>query len=170
MSVVGKHLLNSTQLPSNVKPRAVNGTTLHPVGRLPVVLTLGDLQYNDEFHIYPDVTGTVLSWKTARDLNILPACYPYPPQQAPVPPTKVSQQVMELSRPATNHDIRTDYPEVFNKIMEGAKLRMLNHSVFTHHERFHSCTGTSSSYCRAKALLHADRVLCTYCRHAEEGH
>ena len=58
-------------LPSDVTPKAVNGTKMHPMGKMPVTLSLGALQYTNDFYIYPEVTGTLLSWKAAKGLNII---------------------------------------------------------------------------------------------------
>ena len=69
-------------LPSTINPRAVNGTTLNPIGKLPVALS-----YTDDFHIYPNVTGTLLSWKAAKGLTILPEHYPNPPPITTQPTT-----------------------------------------------------------------------------------
>ncbi len=107
---------------------------MRPLGRLPVTLTLGERQYTDDFHIYPDVTGTLLSWKTARGLNILPECYPNPPSPMPsqvaATTTKepLSDPCSNSSHPAINYEIRADYPEVFNgqiKTIEGKKFRIV---------------------------------------------
>ena len=81
------HQLNehpANLLPSTITPRAVNGTTMKPVGKLPVTLTLGAHTYTDDFHIYQNATGTLLSWKAAKSLSILPQHYPYP-QSTPTP-------------------------------------------------------------------------------------
>ena len=52
-------------LPSNVTPRAVNGSLMRPIG-WPVTITLGNAVYAENFHIYPDVSTTLLSWRAAR--------------------------------------------------------------------------------------------------------
>ena len=65
-------------LPSQVIPRAVSGTRMHPVGRLPITLRLGPLTHNEDLHVYPEVTGVLLSWKAAKGLGILRSSYPHP--------------------------------------------------------------------------------------------
>ena len=78
VSVAGKATLNSlgehedNLLPSQVIPRAVNRTRMYPIRKLPVTLRLGGWKYVDDLHIYPNVTGVLLSWKAAKGLNILP--------------------------------------------------------------------------------------------------
>ena len=47
--------------PSDITPKAVNGTKMFPIGKLPVTLRLGNSLYLDNIHIYPNVYGTLLS-------------------------------------------------------------------------------------------------------------
>ena len=51
---------------------------MHPIGKLPVKLQLGDKEYCDDFHIYPNIQGALISWKACKQLHILPECYPHP--------------------------------------------------------------------------------------------
>ena len=82
ISVAGLAMLHSLNEhpdnlePSSVTPRAVNGTTMSPIGKLQVCLSLGPTEYTD---IYPQVKGALLSWKAAKSLRILPNSYPQPP-------------------------------------------------------------------------------------------
>ncbi len=91
---------------------------MRPIGKLPVTMTLGTQEYSDDFHIYPNVTATLLSWKAAKGLNILPDSYPYPP---PAPsPSRVA--AVDISHPTTAHNVITEFPSVFDgqiKTMEG---------------------------------------------------
>ena len=64
--------------PSGVTLKAVNGTKLYPLGKIPVHLQLGCHEYDDELHIYPNISGALLSWKTCKGLGILPDHYPKP--------------------------------------------------------------------------------------------
>ena len=48
-------------LPSDVKPRAVNGNILSPMGSLKVVISIGSHSLEDYFHIYKPVSGSLLS-------------------------------------------------------------------------------------------------------------
>ena len=65
-------------LPSSVIPKAAHGAEMHPVGRLPVCFKIGNKKHLDDLHIYPNVTGTLMSWNTCKELGILPDCYPNP--------------------------------------------------------------------------------------------
>ena len=57
VSVAGLAVLESLNehpdnlLPSKVVPRAVNGTTMSPIEKLPATVSLNTAQYVDEFHI-----------------------------------------------------------------------------------------------------------------------
>ena len=42
------------------------------------MLQIGDKQHFDDLHIYLNVIGTLMSWKTCRELWILSDCYPNP--------------------------------------------------------------------------------------------
>ncbi len=53
-------------LPSDIKPRAVNGNTLSPIGSLKAVISIGSRSVEDHFHIYRSVSGALISWKTAK--------------------------------------------------------------------------------------------------------
>ena len=63
-------------LPADEHPKAANGETIRSIGVLPVYITLGDVKVDDYIHILPSVTGLLLSWRTTRDLNIIPRDYP----------------------------------------------------------------------------------------------
>ena len=84
VSVAGIVLLDSLSecqdnlQPSGVTPQAVNGTIMRLVGKLQVNMSLGEAEFTDEIHIYPEVRGTLISWKAARGLGILQDCYPQP--------------------------------------------------------------------------------------------
>ena len=73
---LNEHLDNL--LPSHIVPKAANGTEMHPMGKLPIRLKLGNRKFADELHIYPDVCGLLISWKACKSLGILPDCYPHP--------------------------------------------------------------------------------------------
>ncbi len=64
---------------SNVSPRAVNGSILDPVGKIPnIAFCTNGRTVHDDVHIYTSVTGALISWATAKKLGILPECYPRP--------------------------------------------------------------------------------------------
>ena len=55
---------------SNVSPRAVNGSVLDPIGKIPnVAFCTNDKTVHDDVHIYASVTGALISWATAKKLQ-----------------------------------------------------------------------------------------------------
>ena len=97
-------------LPSTITPRAVNGTTMNPIGKLPVMLLLGTHTHTDDFHIYPNVTGTLLSWKAAKGLTILPEHYPNPPPT--ITPPRLA--VATANEPVPTLNVKREFPSVFD--------------------------------------------------------
>ena len=123
VSVAGTVLLEHLRehpdnlLPSDVTPRAVNGTRMRPIGRFPVTLSLNGQEVVENFHIYREVSGVLLSWKASRGLGILPHCYPQPAQR-PCVASVSSEKVAVCSLVA-------EFPSVFDgrvKVMEGEQF------------------------------------------------
>jgi len=50
-------------LPSEVIQQTANGWKMYPLGYLPVTFTIGFRQCTDKNHIYPNIPGTILSYK-----------------------------------------------------------------------------------------------------------
>ena len=118
-------------MPSDINPRTVNGLSTTPLGRLPVTITLSTKTYQDDLHIYPGVSGALISWKATKDLGILPPSYPYPHSPQCPQPSKGRLQKKDPSsveRVTCNpvpEDLVSEYPNVFDgKIctMEGEKF------------------------------------------------
>ena len=65
-------------LPSHISPRTVNGLSMIPLRKVAVTIKLGKQTYQDDLDIYPGVSGALISWKAAKNLDILPASYPHP--------------------------------------------------------------------------------------------
>lgn len=104
--------------PSSLTPRAVNGTSIHPIGKLPVNISLDRHAHTAEFHIYPEVSGVLLSWEVAKALHILPPQYPNPPKPSTLQVTASN---------TISQDIRTKFPTVFGeliKTMEGEQFHI----------------------------------------------
>ena len=78
LTLLGQHVGNI--LPSSISPRTVNGLSIMPLGKVPVTIQLGKAIYKDDLHIYPGVSGALISWKAAKGLGILHPQYPYPGQ------------------------------------------------------------------------------------------
>ena len=127
ISVAGKAALKSlgehedNLLPSQIVPRAVNGTRMHPIGKLPVTLTLGQRKFVDDLHIYTDVEGILLSWKAAKGLSILPQCYPKPCD------TAFTNAITTTHHVPASQQIMQEFPSVFDgriQTMEGEKFHI----------------------------------------------
>ena len=103
---------------SVIIPKAVNGTKLYPLGKIPIHLQLGANEYDDELHIYPNVSGALLSWKACKGLGILPDHYP-----KPIPYYKEVNQLTKLtpsnslSTPPllTFDNLLKEFPSVFDE-------------------------------------------------------
>ena len=103
---------------------------MYPLGKIPVNLKLGNYEYHDELHIYPNISGTLLSWKACVGLGILPSCY-----SNPITPTQQSiKQITKLSNnlpapePLTLDNIRKEFPNIFDgqvRTMRGEEFHIL---------------------------------------------
>ena len=82
---------------------------MSPIGKLPVTLSLGTHVHTDDFHIYPNVTGTLLSWKAAKGLTVLPEHYPNP-----VPAVAPHIAATTTNQPALTPDVRGEFPSIFD--------------------------------------------------------
>ena len=115
---------------SDIVPKAANGTEMHPMGKLLVIFKLGNKEFVDELHIYPDVCGVLISWKASKNLGILPDCYPQPAvttaamsiQTPDFPP------VIATTTPLLTKDsVITGFPAVFDgtiRAMDGEQFHI----------------------------------------------
>jgi len=115
LGILGQHVNNL--LPSQISPRAVNGTYMKPLGKVPVTIRLEGRQYKDDLHIYSGVSGALISWKAAKELGILPAHYPNPERKMNNntlnPEIRVTGSSTE-SHITTTEQIVQDFPSIFN--------------------------------------------------------
>ena len=96
---------------SNITPRAVNGSLLHPIGKLPgVQFQLNDQSAQADVHIYQSVSGTIISWAIAQKLGILSKCYPNPMQSV----LTLETNRAESYEPPTVDQIISEFPSVFD--------------------------------------------------------
>ena len=93
---------------SNICPRAVNGSTLYPVGKIPnVAFSSNGKTVHDDVHIYDSVAGALISWATAKQLGILPECYPKPAGQ-------VCSTQTDCNTIPTADQIMAEFPSIFS--------------------------------------------------------
>ena len=122
-------------LPSDVKPRAVNGNVLSPIGSLKAVIRIGNRSVEDHFHIHRAVSGALLSWRTAQKLGILPPEYPETlPSKAELPVVSSVQIVhppcspnVGHTPPASKEDMLKEFPTVFDgqiRTMPGEEFKI----------------------------------------------
>ena len=97
------------------------------MGKLPVTFHLQGRQHKEDMHIYPDVSGVIMSWKAAKSLSILPSHYPQPTPIFTIPATltsdvKVFNTTTNTSKEST---VISKYPTVFNgriRVMQGEEF------------------------------------------------
>ena len=63
---------------SKVRPEAVNGQRMEPLGSIGVMIEFMRRHVKETIHIYREITGMLLSWKTCQALGILPNTFPMP--------------------------------------------------------------------------------------------
>ena len=99
-------------IPSDVISRTVNRTKMFPLGKLLVTLC-GNQEYLEDVHIYPNVRGTLITWKACKALHILP---PYYPQLIPlliVHMATLSPLHTTFTVPLAAQHITSEYPTLF---------------------------------------------------------
>jgi len=114
LHTLGHH--NDNILPSNISPRTVNGSSMVPLGKIPI--QLGESNYNDELHIYPEVTGAPILRKAAKGLGIL---LPSNPQLAvqllqgnPQQVTAACEQIQQMENHSVTQSLMAQYPAMFD--------------------------------------------------------
>ena len=117
LKTLGQHIDNL--LPSNISPRAVNGSSMIPIGKIPVNIQLEGRSYKDDLQIYPGVSGAIISWKAAKELGILPAHYPHPARgphnTSPQPQVKAASSEQHSQFPTTGEIIKEFSPILMDK-------------------------------------------------------
>ena len=87
-----------------------------PLGKVPITRKKS---YRD-LHIYPGMSGALISWKAAKGLGILPLSYPYPDSiqdsdvQANKMPDSVSKHVQLVNCNPTAEDLINQFPTVLD--------------------------------------------------------
>ena len=128
LKVPGQHIDNI--LPSNISPRTVNGTSMTPLGRVPVTIQLGKAVYEDDLYIHPAVSGALISWKAAKGLGILHPQYPYPntdSHKQAHPKASICASIIGISKSPAAEDLVGQFPTVFDdriRIMEREKFHI----------------------------------------------
>ncbi len=150
VELLGDHKDNL--LPSQITPKTVSSHRMTPIGRLPVTITLNNATCRDDLYIHPDVNGLLLSWKTSRSLNILPARYPSPLDHQPSTLSVTADTYQIQPHAVTSKEIIKEFPSVFDGQIEA-----------TEGEQFHiSLTDEAKPFCvktpRAIAFVYRDKL------------
>ena len=139
ISAAGKQTLQDLNegahslMPSTIIPRAANGSKMYPIGKLTVTFKLGTREHKEELHIYPNVSGVIMSWKATKALGILPEHYPKPIPQVIEPHKTESLKETNLrtatvsSEQATDPNIIQTFPTAFDgqiRVMEGERFHI----------------------------------------------
>ena len=110
-------------LPSQIIPKAVNGTKMKPVGKLPIMFKPGHHKY---VNIYPEVSGVLLSCKASKGLHILPDYYPQPSKITSISSIKTETPSL-TTQTKESQNIMREFPSVFDgriKTMDEEKFHI----------------------------------------------
>ena len=124
LEYLGQHINNI--IPSGISPRTVNGLSI-PLGKVTITIKLEEAAYQDDLHIYPGVSGALISWKATKHLGILPASYPYPEKQSSQGPGHREAQMRQTSCDSITENLVKQFPAVFDgniHTMEGEKFHI----------------------------------------------
>ena len=84
------------------------------------------LETKNDLHIYPNVTGTLMSWKTCNELGILPSCYPNPFNSS-ITINSVATTTAIANSPLDKHLVVQEFPTLFDgniNSMEGEQFHI----------------------------------------------
>ena len=93
---------------------------------LPVCFKIGNIEYLDDLHIYSNVTGTLMLWKTCKELGILPLCYPNPFNSSTTINSVATTRAIANS-PLEKHLVVQEFPAIFDgniNSMEGEQFHI----------------------------------------------
>jgi len=119
-------------------PHTANGHKMYHLRYLPITFKLGTRQFTSNVHIYPNITGTILSWKASKALGILPECFPSSVDIKLHPQLNVhATTFVPQSSPIDSQTLITEFPSVFDN-----QIRSMDG------EQFHiSLTCDAKSFC-----------------------
>ena len=130
LKLLGEHASNL--LSSDVIPQAANGHKMKPLGKLPITFQLQGQTHSEDMHIYPEISGVIMSWKATKGLNILPVHYPDPIPAAgtittsALTPVDVNS-VSTLTPSQIPSEIVKTFPSVFDgqiRVMQGEEYHI----------------------------------------------
>ena len=110
-------------LPSTIVPRTVNGSSMSPIGRIPITIHLEGKQCTDDLHVIPGIKGCVISWQASKCLGILPAHYPNPTKAEP----NITMIATDQRGIPTAQEVWEEFPSVFDgqvRVMDGEQFHI----------------------------------------------
>ena len=110
-------------LPSTIAPRTVNGSSMSPIGRIPITIHLEGKQCTDDLHVIPGIKGCVISWQASKCLGILPAHYPNPTKAEP----NITMIATDQRGIPTAQEVWEEFPSVFDgqvRVMDGEQFHI----------------------------------------------
>ena len=113
-------------LPSEITPRGANRNKIHSLGKMLVTFSLQGREHSEDMHIYPNVSGIIISWKAAKALSIPPEHYPNPIPPATTLMVTTPHQGANIGVTATmngapsQNEINRAFPTVFD-----SQIRMM---------------------------------------------
>ena len=138
---LGEHTLNLLSL--DITPQAANGHKMQPIGKLPITFQLQGRSHSEDTHIYPEISGFIMSWKAAKGLSILPVHYPDPipvtvTTAMPAQPPAVDVKIVSAT---THTQAQTNMVKAFPMLFDG-QIRVMQG------EEFHiSLTANAKPFC-----------------------
>lgn len=103
---------------------------MQPLGKLPVTFQLQGWSHSEDMHIYPEISGVIMSWKAAKGLRILPIHYPDPSPATvttAMPALPPATDVKVVS--ATTHTGQTEMVKAFSMVFDG-RIRVMRGEEF----------------------------------------
>ena len=135
VGILGHRLDNLT--PSEISPRAVNGACMKPLGKIPVTIHLQRKIYKDDIHIFPGVSGALISWKAAKELGILPPWYPHPEKSPQIMQSlKVNTNDAKDYGSSTVEQLTQEFPSIFSVQVSAMKGELFTISLMKNAEPF----------------------------------
>ena len=139
ISAAGQQILHhlnenfNNLLPSGIVPHTANGDKMQSLGKMLIKFSLEGKEHSEDMHIYPNVSGIIISWRAAKALGILPEHYSKPIPLAMMPrakkPTNKASIITTTSADVlpTHTEITQAFPSVFSgqiRLMEGEEFHI----------------------------------------------
>ena len=108
---------------STIVPRTVSGSSMSPIGRIPITIHLEGKQCMDNLHVIPGIKGCVISWQSSKCLGTLPNHYPNPTKAEP----NITMIATDKRGIPTAQEVMEEFPSVFDgqvTVMDGEQFHI----------------------------------------------